>query len=166
MGRLVQSPQAAGTDRQHPAGRVGTGVLSPTGRVGHDGLTQTNGSPEKPGGGSGQNNARVVTAYDSLHPAVFNAIHHVIKEVHLRGKPVGVGGKMAGDQAGALLLLGMGVDASSVSAENLAHVKLAIRSFTLQRVRSLLAEVLVMEDGIAIHRLLSGALEEAGVYGF
>ena len=49
MGRLVQSPPAAGADRQHPSGGVGTGVLSATGRVGHGGLTQTNGSPENPG---------------------------------------------------------------------------------------------------------------------
>jgi phosphotransferase system enzyme I (PtsP) len=45
----------------------------------------------------------------------------------------------------------------------LARVKLVIRSFTLQRARSLLDEALGMEDGFAIHRLLNGALEDAGV---
>jgi putative transposase len=49
MGRLVQSPPAAGADRQHPSGGVGTGVLSATGRVSHGGLTQINESPEFPG---------------------------------------------------------------------------------------------------------------------
>jgi phosphotransferase system enzyme I (PtsP) len=110
-----------------------------------------------------RNNAQVVTPYDSLHPAVLNAIHHVIKEAHLRGKPVSVCGEMAGDPAGALLLLGMGVDALSMSAASFTRVKLVIRSFTLQRARLLLDEALGMEDGIAIHRLLSGALEEVGV---
>ena len=66
-----------------------------------------------------RNNAQVVTPYDSLHPAVLNAIHHVIKEAHLRGKPVSVCGEMAGDPAGALLLLGMGVDALSMSPASL-----------------------------------------------
>ncbi len=110
-----------------------------------------------------RNNAQVVTPYDSLHPAILNAIHHVIKEAHLRGKPVSVCGEMAGDPAGALLLLGMGVDALSMSAASFARVKLVIRSFTQQRARSLLDEALGMEDGFAIHRLLNGALEGVGV---
>ncbi|MEN8129032.1 MAG: phosphoenolpyruvate--protein phosphotransferase [Pseudomonadota bacterium] len=110
-----------------------------------------------------RNNAQVVTPYDSLHPAVLNAIHHVIKAANRRGKPVSVCGEMAGDPAGALLLLGMGVNALSMSAASLVRVKLVIRSFTLQRARLLLDEALGMEDGFAIHRLLSGALEEVGV---
>jgi phosphotransferase system enzyme I (PtsP) len=109
-----------------------------------------------------RNNAQVTTPYDGLHPAVLNAIHHVIKAAHLRGKPVSVCGELAGDPAGALLLLGMEVDALSMSPAGLARVKRVIRSFTLQRARSLLDEALEMEDGFAIHRLLSGALEEAG----
>jgi phosphotransferase system enzyme I (PtsP) len=112
-----------------------------------------------------RNNAQVVTPYDSLHPAVLNAIHHVVKEAHLRGKPVSLCGELAGDPAGALLLLGMGVDALSMSAVSFARIKLVIRSFTQQRARSLLDEALGMEDGFAIHRLLSGALEEAGFDG-
>lgn len=110
-----------------------------------------------------RNNAQVVTPYDSLHPAVLNAIHYAIKEAHLHGKSVSVCGEMAGDPAGALLLLGMGVDALSMSPASLPQVKLVIRSFTLQRARSLLDEAHGMEDGFAIHRLLNGALEEAGV---
>jgi len=39
-------PEATGVQLY---GGVGTGVLSPTGRVGHGGLTQTNRSPEFPG---------------------------------------------------------------------------------------------------------------------
>ena len=110
-----------------------------------------------------RNNAQVTTPYDGLHPAVINAIHHVIEAAHLRGKPVSVCGELAGDPAGALLLLGMGVDALSMSPASLARVKLVIRSFTLARARSLVDEALEMEDGFTIHRLLNGALEEAGV---
>lgn len=45
MGRLVGPLATAGADRQHPAGGVGSGVLSPTERVGHGCLTQINWSP-------------------------------------------------------------------------------------------------------------------------
>jgi phosphotransferase system enzyme I (PtsP) len=110
-----------------------------------------------------RNNAQVATPYDMLHPAVLNAIRYAIKEAHLRGKPVCVCGEMAGDPAGALLLLGMGVDALSMNPASLPCVKLVIRSFTLHRARSLLGEALGMEDGYAIQCLLSSALEEVGV---
>lgn len=110
-----------------------------------------------------RNNAQVVTPYDSLHPAVLNAIYYAIKEAHLCGKPVSVCGEMAGDPAGALLLLGMGVDDLSMSPASLASIKLVVRSFTLQWARSLLGEALRMEDGFAIHCLLNGALGEVGV---
>jgi signal transduction protein with GAF and PtsI domain len=53
-----------------------------------------------------------------------------------------------------------------MSASNLARVKLVIRTFSQQQARHLLDEALGMEDGIDIHRLLSGALEEVGVYGY
>src|SRR6266567_518660 len=71
--------------------------------------------------------------------------------------------EMAGDPAGALLLLGMRVDALSMSPASLARVKLVIGSFTLQRARELLDAALRMEDGFAIHRLMNGSLKEAGL---
>ncbi len=112
-----------------------------------------------------RNNALVVTPYDSLHPAVLNAIRQVIETAHLHGKPVSVCGEMAGDPAGALLLLGMGIDALSMSPALLPRVKLAIRSFTRQRARVLADTALGMEDGFAVHRLMNGALEETGGHG-
>ena len=110
-----------------------------------------------------RNNAQVTTPYDSMHPAVLTAIDHVVKAAHLQQRPVSVCGEMAGDPAGALLLLGMGVDALSMSPASLARVKLVIRSFTLQRARELLDAALRMEDGFAIHRLINGSLKEAGL---
>jgi len=107
-----------------------------------------------------RNNAQVVTPYDGLHPAVLDAIHRVIEAAHRHGKPVSVCGEMAGDPAGALLLLGMGVDTLSMSPALLAQVKLAIRCFTQRRARLLADAALAMEDGFSIHRLMNGALEE------
>ena len=110
-----------------------------------------------------RNNAQVTTPYDSLHPAILDAVERVIKAAHLKGKSVSVCGEMAGDPAGALLLLGMGVDALSMTPASLPRVKLMVRSFTLQRARAVLDAARCMEDGFAIHRLLNGALKEAGV---
>lgn len=110
-----------------------------------------------------RNNAAVATPDDSLHPAVLYAVRHVIEEAHHQGKPVGVCGELAGDPAGALLLLGMGADALSMNSTRLTGVKWTVRHFTVQQARALLDEALALEDGFAIHRLLDGALEEAGL---
>ena len=110
-----------------------------------------------------RNNAAVATPYDSLHPAVLHAVRHVVEEAHRQGKPAGVCGEIAGDPAGVLLLLGMGADTLSMNPTRLARVKGTIRRFTAQQARALLEEALALEDGFAIHRLLVGALEEAGL---
>lgn len=110
-----------------------------------------------------RNNAAVATPYDSLHPAVLHAVRHVVEEAHRQGKPAGVCGETAGDPAGVLLLLGMGADTLSMNPTRLARVKGTIRRFTAQQARALLEEALALEDGFAIHRLLVGALEEAGL---
>jgi phosphotransferase system, enzyme I, PtsP len=110
-----------------------------------------------------RNNAQVTTPYDGMHPAVLTAIDHVVKLAHIQQKPVSVCGEMAGDPAGALLLLGMGVDALSMSPASLSRIKLVIRTFTLHQARELLDAALGMEDGFAIHRLLNGSLKEAGL---
>jgi signal transduction protein with GAF and PtsI domain len=67
---------------------------------------------------------------------------------------------MAGDPAGALLLLGMGADTLSMSPALLAEVKLAIRCFARGRASLLAETALGMSDGFAIHRLMNGAVEE------
>jgi phosphotransferase system enzyme I (PtsP) len=68
---------------------------------------------------------------------------------------------MAGDPAGALLLLGMGVDALSMNLTSLSRVKWVIRSFARRRARALLNEALGMDNESTVQHLLSGALEEA-----
>jgi phosphotransferase system enzyme I (PtsP) len=110
-----------------------------------------------------RNNAQVATPYDGLHPAVLDAVAKVIHDAHERSRPVTVCGELAGDPAGALLLLGMEIDALSMSPTSLARVKLAIRTFTVERARALLETALAEEDGLAVHRLLNAALEEAGI---
>jgi len=61
--------------------------------------------------------------------------------------------------------LGMGADTLSMNLTSLAHIKWTLRHFTAHRARALLEEALTLEDGFAIHRLLDGALEEAGLGG-
>jgi phosphotransferase system enzyme I (PtsP) len=108
-------------------------------------------------------NARVTTPNDTLHPAVLNAISMVIRDAHARSTPVSVCGEMAGDAAGALLLLGMGVDALSMSPASFGRVKLVIRTFTMKRAQALAERALAQEDESQVHDLLNDALESAGI---
>ncbi len=112
-----------------------------------------------------RNNDRVAKLYDSLHPAVLMVIQQVVERVHLAEKQVSVCGEMAGDPAGALLLLGMGVDSLSMSLGNLLKIKWVIRSFTFSEARTLLHESLAMTSVAAIRKRLNGALEERGLGG-
>ena len=108
-------------------------------------------------------NARVTKPNDTLHPAVLNAIDMIVRDAHAQSTPVSVCGEMAGDPAGALVLLGMGVDALSMSPASFGRVKLVIRAFTSKRARALADEALEQEDERQVRGLLNDALEGAGI---
>ena len=108
-------------------------------------------------------NVRVTTPNDTLHPAVLNAIDMIIRDAHAQNTPVSVCGEMAGDPAGALVLLGMGVDDLSMSPASFGRVKLVIRAFTSKRARALADEALEQEDERQVRGLLNDALEGAGI---
>ena len=112
-----------------------------------------------------RNNAQVAELYDTLHPAVLQAIHQVVREAHAADRPVSVCGEMAGDPAAALLLLGMGVDSLSMSAASLLRVKWAVRSFPMTKMQTLLEEIRLLEDGVSVRAVLYRYLEEAGLGG-
>lgn len=106
-----------------------------------------------------RNNIQVTTPYDGLHPAVLDAIRRVVSAAHRHGRPVNVCGELAGDPAGALLLLGFGVDSLSMSPALLGDVKRVIRCCKRADARSLATAALGMDDAFAIHRRTHAELE-------
>ena len=106
-----------------------------------------------------RNNIQVGTPYDSLHPAVLDAIRKVVLAAHRHAKPVNVCGELAGDPAGALLLLGLGVDSLSMSPALLGEVKRMIRCCNRADARRLAEAALAMTDGFAIHQLVHAELD-------
>ncbi|KPK39995.1 MAG: phosphoenolpyruvate-protein phosphotransferase [Gammaproteobacteria bacterium SG8_47] len=112
-----------------------------------------------------RNNPRVADLYDSLHPAVLQALHQVVEAARAEGKPVSVCGEMAGDPAAVLLLLGMGMDYLSMSASSLPRAKWVIRNFSRERAAQLVGEAMVMERAAEVRSFLSNALEAAGLGG-
>ena len=112
-----------------------------------------------------RNNASVAELYDSLHPAVLQAIVHTVKGARTHGRTVSVCGEMAADPAAVILLLGMGIDELSTSVGSLPRVKWVIRSFSKEQARRLLDQALAMEDAQSVRELLFSALQASGLGG-
>jgi phosphotransferase system enzyme I (PtsP) len=110
-------------------------------------------------------NDRVAKLYDGLHPAVLQAIQHIVERVHLAERQVSVCGEMAGDPAAALLLMAMGVDKLSMSLGNLLKIKWLIRTIPRRHAQELLREVVQMENAGVIRERLNGVLEQYGLGG-
>lgn len=110
-----------------------------------------------------RNNQQVADLYDSFHPAVLQALMHVVEAAHEEGKPVSVCGEMAGEPASAVLLMAMGFEALSMNAANLLRVKAAIRQVALSSARQLLQEVLGMDSGEVIAAHVDLHLKRAGL---
>lgn len=110
-------------------------------------------------------NERVAARFESLHPAVINALQHVVRAGREQNIPVSVCGQAAGDPAMAIILLGMGINSLSMSASDLPRIKSVIRTITREQAQSLLYDVLQMEKAAPIRELLSGVLIQAGLGG-
>ncbi|MFM9953330.1 MAG: phosphoenolpyruvate--protein phosphotransferase [Opitutaceae bacterium] len=89
-------------------------------------------------------NERIAHLYEPTHPAVVRTLKHIVDEAHKRGVTVSVCGEMAGDPVFAPLLLGLGVDALSMSPAWLPSVKYMVRAMTMADARALAAEALTL----------------------
>lgn len=112
-----------------------------------------------------RNNPRVADLYDELHPAVLRALKSVVDGSREFNRPVSLCGELAGNPLATLLLVGMGMDALSMSVGSLLRVKWVVRSVSRMRARQLLSVALKMEDAAQVHRLMEASLEELGLGG-
>ncbi|MEE1921674.1 phosphoenolpyruvate--protein phosphotransferase [Pseudomonas sp. 148P] len=110
-----------------------------------------------------RNNPRVADLYDYLHPAVLQALQHVVTAAHAEGKPVSICGEMAGDPAAAVLLMAMGFDSLSMNATNLPKVKWMLRQISLGKSKEMLAQVMEIDNPQVIHSTLQLALKTLGL---
>ena len=110
-----------------------------------------------------RNNPRVANLYDGFHPSVLRALRQVVRDAHRAGKRVSICGELAGEPLAVVLLLGMGFDSLSLNARGLPRVKWVIRSFTFEKARLLLDEVIELDDAREVRLHMESALEEAGL---
>ena len=89
-------------------------------------------------------NELVASLYDSFNPAVLEAIQKVIDAGHDRNISVSMCGEFAGDRRATELLLGMGLDAFSMSASSVLQVKKKIRNSSYEKAQKYRDEVLAL----------------------
>jgi len=96
-------------------------------------------------------NDRIAHLYEPTHPAVLRTLKHIVDEAHRAKVPVSVCGEMAGDPVLVPLLLGLGVDALSMTPPLLPAVKYLIRAMTMTDARDLAASALMLSSAGEIH---------------
>ena len=109
-----------------------------------------------------QNNPRVASLYHSFHPAVLQALYKVAQDAKEMDVQLSICGELAGNPAGAVLLLAMGYDALSMNASNLLKVKSVIRGVSSEWAKDLLNSVLELDSPFIIQSTINLALKNAG----
>jgi phosphocarrier protein FPr len=82
-------------------------------------------------------NPRLAGRQDPVHPAVLRAVARVVEGGAAHGSEVAVCGEMAGDPAGAVLLVGLGIDELSMDPTAFGGVKRALADRSRDELREL-----------------------------
>lgn len=106
-------------------------------------------------------NAALASLQDALHPAVLRLIAGVVAGAHAAGIPVAVCGELAGDGAGALVLVALGVDELSADAGCFDEVRAALAGVTRGEL-DVLARAAMTESRAETMRSMANELARKG----
>ena len=110
--------------------------------------------------GVDRGNEMIADLYQPLHPSVIRAIKMVIDASHKEGKWTGVCGELAGDEKGAALLLGMGLDEFSMSAGSIPTIKNLIRKSNYAEMQKAAAEALELQTSAEVNEYVDQLLNK------
>ncbi|PHR83941.1 MAG: hypothetical protein COA59_09890 [Colwellia sp.] len=113
-----------------------------------------------------RNNAQVANLHDAYHPAVLRALNSIAEQSAKYLVPLSLCGELAGQPAGALLLLAMGFDKLSMNGHNIARIKWVIRHVDFKRAQTILTYSLKLTTAKQVHSYLNEQLEQLGLGGF
>lgn len=91
-------------------------------------------------------NDLVSNLFQEFNPAVLRTISHIVKESKKAHKEVSICGEMAADTLAMPLLVGLGLDALSMSPATLPYAKRIIRSLNYQKAKELAEECLQLNS--------------------
>lgn len=102
-----------------------------------------------------RNEASLRAVADGLHPAVLRLVHQTVSSGHAAGKPVTVCGELAADAQAVPILVGIGVDALSVSPSAIPAVASQLRQLTLPSARQLAERALACKTAADVRKLVA-----------
>jgi phosphotransferase system enzyme I (PtsP) len=105
-----------------------------------------------------RNNPRVANLYHALHPSVLRALKIIHEQATSVNCQISVCGEVAGDPLGAVVLLGLGYENLSMSANGLLKVKSMLNQVSKEEARTLAKRALRMSDANSVSVFLSDAL--------
>jgi phosphotransferase system enzyme I (PtsP) len=91
---------------------------------------------------------------------LLGALQELAQDAKRLDKPISLCGELAGDPAGALLLMAMGFTSLSMNAPSLPKVRAAIRRVTLADAQALLDEIMQLDTPVRVHEHLNKRLDE------
>ena len=112
-----------------------------------------------------RNNPRVSSLYDSFHPSVLAVLQEIATQANKLEKPITVCGELAGDPAGAVLLMAMGYQKLSMNAHNIRKINWVFRSIQLHHTQQLLADVMSLDNPDEVKIQVDAFLETHGLGG-
>jgi phosphotransferase system enzyme I (PtsP) len=112
-----------------------------------------------------RNNSRVSHRFDSLHPAVLQAIKIIVEGAKASNIPVQICGEMASDPLGAALLLALEVDGMSMNASSISRIRELVRALNLSDAKQLLENALSKENSEDVRFYLQQKFETLGLGG-
>lgn len=101
-----------------------------------------------------RNNLRVAKHFKAYHPAVISFIKKTIESGHKAGIEVGICGELAGDPLATKLLVGLGVDALSMSPASIPVVKSILPQIDFEDALRFAQKVIKLPDDKKIYKLL------------
>lgn len=99
-------------------------------------------------------NQEVAHMYDPCHPAVVRTLNLILQTVHKRGKQASICGELASDAKMLPILLGLNVDALSVTPRMYLRVKNNIRNSNFEHCSDLAQAALLMGSSADIRNLI------------
>lgn len=110
-----------------------------------------------------RNNARVSNLYNSLHPAILQALTEICEAGAHANIPVHVCGEMAGDPLATIILLAMGVSVLSMDIHSIPKVRKVIQKFNMSDASAILSKTLSHETSLEVRQYLISVLRERGL---
>lgn len=112
-----------------------------------------------------RNNPRVSSLYSSYHPSVLNALQQIVITSNKANIPVTVCGELAGEPAGAVILLAMGYRKLSMNAHSLRKINWVLRNTDISHVQGLLGIILRQDTPQGVMDLIHDYLESKQLAG-